>query len=71
MAETEVIHFPWRGQLRVCLPFPDQLPFESVCLCLPVCPVIAKARAPFAVVLATHRQEEGMANETGAFSTDC
>jgi hypothetical protein len=32
MAESEVIHFPWRVQLRVHLMFPDQFSSEPVCL---------------------------------------
>jgi hypothetical protein len=38
MAESEVIHFLWRVQLRVYLLFPDQIPVEPFGLLPPDLP---------------------------------
>jgi hypothetical protein len=47
MAATEVIHFPWRVQLRVYLLFPDELPFEPACLLPPDLPGQREVPCPF------------------------
>ena len=59
MAESEVIHFLCRAQRAASTRcFRLQSRFEPVISFLSICPVIAKARAPVADPLTSHRQDE-------------
>ncbi len=71
MAVTEVIHFPLWAQLDPCLPFPAQIPSESVSLFPPKLLPRAIARILFPDILLASRLGEGAVDEVRAFSANC